>query len=84
MSEEKKQPIKPRYRWHKTKYGDFRVEKTRMGLFKSVDRKGNDLCFSSTEDAIVSITPSHLYWNSDDYKGEDDISNYSGTVGGKL
>ena len=84
MAEEKKQAVKPRYRWHKWKYGDFRVEKTRMGLYKSVDRKGNDLCFSLTEQAIIDITPFHLYWNSSDYKGESDISNYSGTVGGKL
>tara|TARA_Y100000401_G_scaffold115271_1_gene118709 strand:- start:26972 stop:27226 length:255 start_codon:yes stop_codon:yes gene_type:complete len=84
MSEEKKQAVKPRYRWHKSEHGDFRVEKTRMGLYKSVDRQGNDLCFSLTEEAIIQITPSHLYWNSDKYNGEDDISNYSGTVDGKL
>lgn len=84
MAQEKKQAVKPRYRWHKSKYGDFRVEKTRMGLYKSVDRQGNDLCFSLTEQAIIDITPHHLYWNSDDYKGESDITSYDGTVGGKL
>ena len=84
MTEPKKQAVKPRYRWHKTKYGDFRVEKTRMGLYKSVDRKGTDLCFSLTEQNIIDITPHHLYWNSKDYNGADDVKIYDGTVGGKL
>ena len=84
MTQKKKEASKPRYRWHKTKYGDFRVEKTRLGLYKSVDRKGNDLCFSMTEENIIDITPSHLFWNSADYKGEDDIAVHDSLVAGKL
>ena len=72
------------YTWHAADYGQFRIEKSRWGLFTSYDKDGIGLVTGLTEEAVLDVTPMHLEANSPDYDGKYDGSKYSSSVGVKL
>ena len=72
------------YVWITTEFGQYRIETTRFGLFKSIDKDGNDLVTGGTEEAVLRITPMHLEANSPDYNGRYDGNKFSSFVSGKL
>ena len=72
------------YTWHTTEFGQFRIEKSRWGLYTSYNKDGLQLVTGLTEDAVLSITPMHLEANSSDYDGKFDGSKYSSSAGVKL
>ena len=61
------------YAWFITESGTYRVEKTRFGLYKSIDKEGNDLITGLTEEAIHNCTPLHLLAQQPDYDGRYDL-----------
>jgi len=61
------------YAWFTTEHGSYRVLKTRFGLYKSIDKEGNDLITGLTEEAIHSCTPLHLLAQQPDYDGRYDL-----------
>ncbi len=61
------------YEWFTTEYGQYRVVETRFGLYKSIDKEGNDLITGLTEDAIHNCTPLHLLAQQPDYDGRYDL-----------
>ena len=72
------------YTWYATEWGQFRIEKSRWGLYTSYNKDGLQLVTGMTEDAVVAITPMHLEANSPDYDGKFDGSKYSSSAGVKL
>ena len=70
--------------WHACDYGQFRIEKTRFGLYKSIGRDGEALVTGETEEAVIAVTPMHLEANSPDYDGKYDGNKFSSFVSGKL
>jgi hypothetical protein len=72
------------YTWNTCEYGQYRIEKTRFGLFKSIGKDGEDLVTGATEDAVLAITPIHLEANSPNYDGRFDGNKFSSFVSGKL
>ena len=61
------------YAWFTCEHGQYRVEKTRFGLYKSIDKEGNDLITGLTEEAIHNCTPLHLLAQQPDYDGRYDL-----------
>ena len=61
------------YAWFTCESGTYRVEKTRFGLYKSIDKEGNDLITGLTEEAIHNCTPLHLLAQQPDYDGRYDL-----------
>ena len=61
------------YAWFICEFGNYRVEKTRFGLYKSIDKEGNDLITGLTEEAIHNCTPLHLLAQQPDYDGRYDL-----------
>ena len=55
------------YEWHTCEHGQYRVVKTRFGLYKSIDKLGNDLITGLTEDAVHACTPLHLLAQQPNY-----------------
>ncbi len=61
------------YAWFTCEHGAYRVVETRFGLYKSIDKEGNDLITGLTEDAIHNCTPLHLLAQQPDYDGRYDL-----------
>ena len=61
------------YAWFTCEHGQYRVAKTRFGLYKSIDKEGNDLITGLTEEAIHNCTPLHLLAQQPDYDGRYDL-----------
>ena len=72
------------YTWHTCEFGQFRIDKTRFGLYKSIGKDGDELVTGATEDDVVDVTPMHLEANSPDYDGRYDGSKFSSFVSVKL
>ena len=72
------------YTWHACSHGQFRLEQTRFGLYKSIDKEGNDLVTGATEEGVIAITAIHLEAHSPGYDGKYDGSKFSSFVSGKL
>ena len=68
------------YDWHTCANGQYRIETTRYGLFKSIDKLGNDLITGLTEEAIHACTPLHLLAQQPDYDGRYDTVIGSATI----
>ena len=60
------------YAWFTCEHGQYRVAKTRFGLYKSIDKEGNDLLTALTEDGVHACTPLHLLAHQPDYDGRYD------------
>jgi hypothetical protein len=60
------------YAWFTCEHGSYRVVETRFGLYKSIDKQGNDLITGLTEQAIHDCTPLHLLAQQPDYDGKYD------------
>ena len=60
------------YAWFTTEHGNYRVLKTRFGLYKSIDKEDNDLITALTEEGVHSCTPLHLLAHAPDYDGRYD------------
>jgi len=60
------------YAWFTTEYGAYRVVETRFGLYKSIDKEGNDLITALTEEGVHACTPLHLLAQQPDYDGRYD------------
>ena len=62
------------FTWFPTKYGDYRIERTRWGMYRSIDRDGLALVIGMTEQAVNDMTPVHLFAHSPEYDGSHDVS----------
>ena len=60
------------YAWFSTEHGAYRVVETRFGLYKSIDKEGNDLLCALTEEGVHACTPLHLLAHQPDYDGRYD------------
>ena len=60
------------YAWFNCEHGSYRVVETRFGLYKSIDKEGNDLITGLTEEAVHSCTPLHMLAHSFGYDGRYD------------
>ena len=60
------------YAWFTCEHGSYRVVETRFGLYKSIDKKGNDLLTALSEKGVHSCTPLHMLAHSPDYDGRYD------------
>jgi len=60
------------YAWFTTEHGAYRVVETRFGLYKSIDKDGNDLITALTEEGVHNCTPLHLLAQQPDYDGRYD------------
>ena len=60
------------YAWFTCEHGSYRVIETRFGLYKSIDKAGNDLLTALTEEGVHSCTPLHLLAHSPNYDGRYD------------
>ena len=60
------------YAWFTCEHGQYRVLKTRFGLYKSIDKEGNDLLTGLTEEGVHSCTPMHMLANAPGYDGRYD------------
>jgi hypothetical protein len=60
------------YAWFTCEHGSYRVVETRFGLYKSIDKAGNDLLTALTEEAVHSCTPLHMLAHSPGYDGRYD------------
>lgn len=74
------------YTWFPTPNGEFRIQKTRFGLFTSYNREGGGLVTGPTYDSVMMMTPWHLHWAVNGYTAPvgQEQTTYDGTVGGKL
>ena len=62
------------YDWTTTEHGDYRIERTRWGMYRSLDRDNNALVIGMTEQAVNDMTPVHLLAHSPGYDGSHDVS----------
>ncbi len=60
------------YHWHTCADGQYRVVETRFGLYKSIDKLGNDLITALTEEGIHNCSPLHMLANTPGYDGRYD------------
>ena len=60
------------YAWFTCEHGQYRVAKTRFGLYKSIDKEGNNLLTALTEDGVHACTPLHLLAKAPGYDGRYD------------
>ena len=60
------------YAWFTCEHGQYRIVKTRFGLYKSIDKEGNDLITALTEQGAHACTPLHLLAQQPDYDGRYD------------
>ena len=60
------------FAWFTCEHGQYRVLKTRFGLYKSIDKEGNDLISGLTEEGVHSCTPMHMLANAPGYDGRYD------------
>ena len=70
------------YAWFTCEHGQYRIVETRFGLYKSIDKVGNDLITALTEEGAHACTPLHLLAQQPDYDGRYDyvIGNASRAV----
>ena len=66
-------PTKDEYTWFPSEYGDYRIEKTRRGMYHSLDKDGQSLVIGMNEQAVHTMTPIHLFAHSPGYDGSHDI-----------
>jgi hypothetical protein len=59
----------------------FRVEKQRLGTWKSYDRNGTPIITSLTHEACIAATRQYLKWKQE---GFPETQSHSGVVDGKL
>ena len=55
--------------WYTTPYGDFKIIKKRFGTFQSYNREGDGLVTGATPKSVFEMTPAHLQWAVEGYKG---------------
>ncbi len=55
------------FAWFTCEHGQYRVEQTRFGLYKSIDKDNNDLITALTEEGVHSCTPLHLLAHTPGY-----------------
>tara|TARA_R110002012_G_scaffold192093_2_gene359736 strand:+ start:235 stop:510 length:276 start_codon:yes stop_codon:yes gene_type:complete len=60
------------FAWFTCEHGQYRVVETRFGLYKSIDKEGNDLLTALTEEGVHSCTPLHMLAHTPDYDGRYD------------
>ncbi len=60
------------YAWFTCEHGQYRVEQTRFGLYKSIDKDNNDLITALTEEGVHSCTPLHMLAHTPGYDGRYD------------
>lgn len=58
--------------WTACKYGKYRIEKTRWGTYRSIDKEGNALVIGPTEEAVHTMTEIHMAAHQPDYDGRYD------------
>ncbi len=67
------------YDWTTCEYGQYRIEKTRWNMYRSIDKEGNALVIGMTEEAVHTMTPVHMFANSPGYDGSHDSVTYNNT-----
>ena len=60
------------YAWFTCEHGQYRIVKTRFGLYKSIDKEGTSLITALTEEGVHACTPLHLLAHQPDYDGRYD------------
>ena len=60
------------YAWFTCEHGQYRIVKTRFGLYKSIDKEGISLITALTEEGVHACTPLHLLAHQPDYDGRYD------------
>ena len=60
------------YAWFTCEHGQYRVQKTRFGLYKSIDKEGNDLLTALNEEGVHACTPLHMLAHAPNYDGRYD------------
>ena len=60
------------YDWTTCEYGQYRIEKTRFGMYRSIDKENNPLVIGMTEEAVHTMTPIHMYAHTPEYDGRHD------------
>ena len=58
--------------WTTCEYGQYRIEKTRFGTYRSINKQGEPLVIGATEDAVHIMTPVHMYAHTSEYDGRHD------------
>ena len=72
------------YEWYPTKYEGYRIEKSRFGLYTSIDIKDEKMVTALTKDACKKATEDiHLPVRHNDFTGYTSIPR-QGEVDGKL
>ena len=62
------------YEWTTCEYGQYRIEKTRFGTYRSIDKKGEPLVIGANEDAVRTMTPVHMEAHTEGYDGRHDTT----------
>ncbi len=72
----KKDAVPPtdEYTWFPSDYGDYRIETTRWGMYRSLDTDGQALVIGMNEQAVHTMTPIHMFAHSPEYDGSHDVS----------
>ena len=60
------------YAWFTCEHGQYRVVETRFGLYKSIDKEGNDLITALNEEGVHACTPLHMLAHAPGYDGRYD------------
>ena len=60
------------YDWTTCEYGQYRIEKTRFGTYRSLNKQGEPLVIGATEQAVHDMTPVHMYAHTPEYDGRHD------------
>jgi len=67
-------PPKDEYTWFPSEYGDYRIEKTRWGMYRSLDKDGQALVIGMNKQSVHTMTPIHMFAHSPGYDGSHDVS----------
>ena len=62
------------YDWTTCEYGQYRIEKTRFGTYRSIDKKGEPLVIGATEEGVHTMTRVHMEAHAPDYDGRYDTT----------
>ena len=60
------------YTWTSCEYGQYRIEATRFGMYRSIDKEDKPLVIGATEDAVHTMTPIHMFAHTPEYDGRYD------------
>ena len=60
------------YTWTTCEYGQYRIEKTRWGTYRSINKEGKALVIGPSEEAVHIMTPVHMFAHTSDYDGRHD------------